>query len=200
MTQSMARMMMSIVCQLALARAVVDVVSICTAIICVLIKEMNQVYCLIFVRDGYMMADMEEFDEAARKNFIDLVSFNHPICVVDMTTDDMTMMYRAHRHDLSDSICDRSIVVEVCEQVLRRYQSDPEWSVYPLSNLIDRDMSKSMLQLSLDNLSIEDEPVDESDAVKLLTSRIDELEEMVNDMSELIKRLSVQYGILTQLN
>lgn len=184
-------------CQLRLAAAVVLVDSICMTMIFA-IQRMSQAYCIIFLNNGYMVADMSDIESEARELFISNISSKHPVCHVDLDelNESLTMLYQDNMNVLPHDETNVEVVVDVCNLIMKKYSEDSELRAYPLQDLVGVDMNTSMLDLDLDRLNERIEQKSSTD-ISSFIDRLDDLEENVNKLSEIVKRLALQYGILT---
>lgn len=203
-TERIDRTTITITCQLRLADAAVVLTvvdSICMTMIFAL-QRMSQAYCIIFLSEGYMVADVSSIDLSDRELFIQNISSRYPICYVnlDQSDESLTLFYREDNRIISHGEVDVECVVSVCDLILKTYREDPSMNIYPLDNLVDQDMNTSMLDLDIDKLneSILDQVEEKSsNDLSSIIERLDQLEETMNQMSEIVKRLALQYGILT---
>lgn len=157
------------------------------------------------------MAELTELSTTERDQFLDEVSIRHPITVVDMEEDSVQVRYLDNLHIIQEPDCDVANVVEVCNLLIRHYKDTDGFDVYPLDSYVDKDMATRMIELNIPGVlsdipavlsdlpsaesdSILDDPVEED--MKAILEEINVLKGQVSELSLLVKRMAVQYGVL----
>lgn len=167
---------------------------------------MKSIYIIIYLPQGYMIADLSKLGELEQDRYISSITPNHPVAVIDVNnSSDIKLYYKDQVIDVPD-IQDATDVLEVTTKVISN-ESNPE--IFKSYN--NKDLSSMYIEFNsdlLDSQKILEEPLEpiepiepielQDNVMKTIIDDIESLRQQVEQLSNHVLRLTTQYGLLRE--